>query len=154
MKGNSTGWLGLEEYDVQQKTNPKPSSKDSYTACCSARVDAKEGISHKPNRYTIQSLASGFFSCQSCLMSSHNDWLLCRKQQRKSLKMSMYNIASNGSRQCQVNIAVSCMCQCALEPFLHFQKSQNSYIKQGKLKRWELFPPYSLLYMFNIFRLS
>lgn len=129
-----------------RRPNSKPSSKDSYTACCIVGVDAREGISHKPNRHTIQSLASGFLGCQSCLMSGHNDWLLCRKQQRKSLKMSMCHIASNGNRHCQVNIAVSYMCQCVLEPFSHFQKSQNSSIKQGRLKTLRMLSSHPLFY--------
>lgn len=122
IKGNSKGKQWPGEHAIQQKPNPEPNSTDGYTACCNARADAREETSHKPNRQTIQSLASGFFSCQPCLMSSHNGWLLCRKQQRKRLKRSMCHTASIGNRQCQVSIAVSCTCQCALEPLLHFQK--------------------------------
>lgn len=122
IKGNSKGKQWPGEHAIQQKPNPEPNSTDGYTACCNARADAREETSHKPNRQTIQSLASGFFSCQPCLMSSHNGWLLCRKQQRKRLKRSMCHTASTGNRQCQVSIAVSCTCQCALEPLLHFQK--------------------------------
>ena len=122
IKGNSKGKQWPEEHAIQQKTNPEPNSTDGYTACCNARADAREETSHKPNRHTIQSLASGFFSCQPCLMSSHNGWLLCRKQQRKRLKRSMCHTASTGNKQCQVSIAVSCTCQRALEPLLHFQK--------------------------------
>lgn len=122
IKGNSKGKQWPGEHAIQQKPNPEPNSTDGYTACCNARADAREETSHKPNRQTIQSLASGFFSCQPCLMSSHNGWLLCRKQQRKRLKRSMCHTASIGNRQCQVSIAVSCVCQYALEPLLHFQK--------------------------------
>lgn len=122
IKGNSKGKQWPEEHAIQRKTNPEPNSTDGYTACCSARADAREETSHKLSRHTIQSLASGFFSCQPCLMSSHNGWLLCRKQQRKRLKRSMCHTASTGNKQCQVSIAVSCTCQWALESLLHFQK--------------------------------
>lgn len=122
IKGSLKGKQSPEEHAIQQKTNPEPSSTDSCTACCIARADAREETSYKPNRHTVQSLASGFFSCQPCLMSSHNGWLLCRQQQRKRLKRSMSHTASNGNKQCQVSTAVPCMCQCALEPVLHFQK--------------------------------
>lgn len=95
IKDNSKGKQWPNIHGSQQKPNPEPSSADRDTGCCKARADAREGTSHKPNRSLVQSLASGFFSCQPCLVSSHNVWRLCTKQQRTRLKGSMLCPASN-----------------------------------------------------------
>lgn len=132
IKDNSKEKQWPNIHGSQQKPNPEPSSADGDTGCCKARADAREGTSHKTNRSPIQSLASGFFSCQPCLASSHNVWLLCRKQQRTRLKGSMLCPASNRTRQCQEKDAVPHGCQCALERLLYYLKEQQNSCKKKR----------------------
>lgn len=132
IKDNSKGKQWPNTHGSQQKPNPEPSSADGDTGCYKARADAREGTSRKPNRSPVQSLASGFFSCQLCLTSSHNVWLLCTKQQRLRLKRSMLCPASNRPRQCQERAAVPCGCQCALEQLLYFLKGQENSRKKKR----------------------
>lgn len=144
IKDNSKGKQWPNIHGSQQKPNPEPSSADGDTGCCKARADAREGTSHKPNRSPVQSLASGFFGCQPCLTSSHNAWLLCRKQQRMRLKRSMLRPASNRTRPCQEKAAVPRGCQCALERLFYFLKGQqNSCKKKRPDQHSESFPPFS-----------
>lgn len=65
-------------------------------------------------------------------MSSHNVWLLCRKQQRMRLKRSMLCPASNRMRRCQEKAAVPRGCQCALERFFYFLKGQQNSCKKKR----------------------
>lgn len=132
IKDNSKGKQWLNIHGCQQKPNAEPSSADGDTGCCKARADAREGTSHKPNRSPVQSLASGSFSCQPCLVSSHNVWLLCRKQQRMRLKGSMLCPASKRTKQCQEKAAVPHECQCALEWLFYFLKGQQNSCKKKR----------------------
>lgn len=145
IKDNAEGKQWPNIHGNQQKPNSEPISAEGDTGCCKARADAREGTNHKLNRSPVQSLASGFFSCQPCLASSHNVWLLCRKQQRMRLKRSMLCPASNWMRQCQEKTAVPCGCQCALERLFYFLKrQQNSYKKRkDQIQHSELFLPFS-----------